>query len=129
MILLTGRQGVTVDGLDIFAVYEAAGEAVARARRGEGPSLIECKTYRYHGHFEGDAVTYRTKEEEAAYHARDPIQSFRHTLVERGIATAEEIDAIDKKAQDSIDLAWEFGESAPYPAPEEALTDVYVKYP
>src|SRR6266702_2832498 len=121
--------GVTVDGLDVFAVYEAASEAIARARRGEGPSLIECKTYRYHGHFEGDAVTYRTKEEEAAYHARDPIQSFRHTLVERGIATAEEIDAIDKKAQDSIDLAWEFGESAPYPAPEEALTDVYVKYP
>ena len=121
--------GVTVDGLDVFAVYEAAGEAVARARRGDGPSLIECKTYRYHGHFEGDTITYRTKEEEEAYHARDPIQSFHRALVERSIATAREMDAIDKKVQDSIDLAWEFGEAAPYPSPEEALTDVYVKYP
>src|SRR5947209_17658302 len=94
-----GMPGVTVDGLDIFAVYEAAGEAIARARRGEGPSLIECKTYRYHGHFEGDTITYRTKEEEAAYHARDPIQSFRDTLVKRGIATDEEIDAMDHKAK------------------------------
>ena len=64
-----------------------------------------------------------------ARHARDPIQSLHHTLVGRGIATAEEMDAVDKKVQDSIDLAWEFGEAAPYPPPEEALTDVYVKYP
>jgi acetoin:2,6-dichlorophenolindophenol oxidoreductase subunit alpha len=120
--------GVTVDGLDIFAVYEAADEAIARARRGEGPSLIECKTYRYHGHFEGDTITYRTKEEVEAYHARDPIQSLRRALVERGIASGEEMDAVDKKVQDSIDLAWEFAEAAPYPAPEETLVDVYVKY-
>jgi pyruvate dehydrogenase E1 component alpha subunit len=121
--------GVAVDGLDVFAVYEAAGEAIARARRGEGPSLVECKTYRYHGHFEGDTITYRTREEEESYHARDAIQSLRRAIVERGIASAEELDAIDKKVQDSIDLAWQFAESAPYPPPEEALTDVYVKYP
>src|SRR5712675_134109 len=66
--------GVTVDGLDVLAVYEAAGEAIARARRGEGPSLIECKTYRYYGHFEGDTITYRTKEELAAFMERDAIQ-------------------------------------------------------
>ncbi len=128
--------GVTVDGLDVFAVgldvfavYEAAGEAIARARRGEGPSLIECKTYRYHGHFEGDTILYRTKEEEDAYHARDPIAALRRSIIDRGIAEEAELNAIDKKVQDSIDLAWEFAEAAPFPAPEEALTDVYVKYP
>lgn len=124
-----GMPGVTVDGLDVFAVYEAAGEAIARARRGEGPSLIECKTYRYHGHFEGDAVLYRTKEEEAAYHARDPITALHRSLIDRGIANDAELHAIDKKVQNSIDLAWQYAEAAPFPAPEEALTDVYVKYP
>ena len=121
--------GVTVDGLDVFAVYEAAGEAIARARRGEGPSLIECKTYRYYGHFEGDAILYRTKEEEESYRARDPITAMRRALVDRGIAEDAELDAIDKKIHDSLDLAWEFGEASPYPTPEDALTDVYVKYP
>ena len=72
---------------------------------------------------------YRTKEEEESYRARDPITAMRRTLVGRGIAQDAELDAIDKKAHDSIDLAWEFGEAAPYPAPEDALTDVYVKYP
>ncbi len=121
--------GVTVDGLDIFAVYEAAGEAITRARRGEGPSLIECKTYRYFGHFEGDTITYRTKEEVDAFRSRDAIQATRNAIEKRSIATAEELNAIDKKVQDSIDLAWQFAESEPYPSPEEALTDVYVKYP
>ncbi len=121
--------GVTVDGLDVFAVYEAADEAIARARRGEGPSLIECKTYRYFGHFEGDTITYRTKEEVDAFRSRDAIQATHNAIVKRGIATAEELGAIDKKVQDSIDLAWQFAESEPYPSPEEALTDVYVKYP
>jgi pyruvate dehydrogenase E1 component alpha subunit len=120
--------GVTVDGLDLFAVYEAAGEAIARARRGEGPSLIECKTYRYHGHFEGDTITYRTKEEEESYRARDPIQRLRRYLLERAIATSEELDAIDRRVQERIDDAWSFAEAAPFPAPEETLTDVYVSY-
>ena len=121
--------GVTVDGLDVIAIYEAAGEAIARARRGEGPSLIECKTYRYYGHFEGDAITYRTKEEEESYRARDAIQSLRNAILKRQVATEAELDAIDAQAQNSIDLAWQYAEAAPYPAPEEALTDVYVKYP
>src|SRR5207249_11032817 len=111
-----GMPGVTVDGLNVFAVYEAAGEAIARARRGEGPSLIECKTYRYYGHFEGDAITYRTKEEVASYRARDPILALRRSLVDRNIATAEELDAIDKRVQERIDDAWQFAEAAPLPA-------------
>ncbi len=120
--------GVTVDGLNVLAVYEAIGEAVARARRGEGPSLIECKTYRYYGHFEGDTITYRTKEELASFMARDPIQALRQSLQDHDMASAEELDAIDKQVQARIDEAWRFAEAAPFPAPEEALTDVYVSY-
>lgn len=123
-----GMPGVTVDGLNVFAVYEAAGEAIARARRGEGPSLIECKTYRYYGHFEGDTITYRTKEEVESYRARDAIQALRQTILSRGIASAEELDAIDQRVSQNIDDAWKFAEAAPLPAPEEALTDVYVSY-
>lgn len=123
-----GMPGVTVDGMDIFAVYEAAGEAIARARRGEGPSLIECKTFRYYGHFEGDAITYRTKEEVDSYRARDAIQALRRSIIQRGIAAAPELDAIDTQVQERIDDAWKFAEAAPLPAPEDALTDVYVKY-
>src|SRR5260221_1163597 len=121
--------GVTVDGLDVLAVHEAAGEAIARARRGSGPSLIERTNCRYYGHFECVTTTYRTQEEVNAYRTRDAIEAIHRSIVERGIATAQELDAIDKKVQDSIDLAWQFAESAPYPSPEEALTDVYVKYP
>ncbi len=121
--------GVTVDGLNIFAVYEAAGEAIARARRGEGPSLIECKTYRYFGHFEGDTITYRSKEEVDSFRSRDAIQSLRRSLVERGIAPGTELDAVDEQVQERIEDAWRFAEAAPLPAPEDALTDVYVSYP
>jgi len=121
--------GVTIDGLNVLAVYEAAGEAIARARRGEGPSLIECKTYRYYGHFEGDAITYRTKEELASFMARDAIQALRQSLQDHDMASAEELDAIDKQVQARIDEAWRFAEAAPFPAPEETLTDVYVSYP
>ncbi len=121
--------GVTVDGLNVLAVYEAAGEAIARARRGEGPSLIECKTYRYYGHFEGDTLTYRTKEELEAFMARDPIKAVRQSLQDRGVVTAEELNAIDQQVQERIDEAWRSAEAAPLPAPEEALTDVYVTYP
>jgi pyruvate dehydrogenase E1 component alpha subunit len=123
-----GMPGVTVDGLNVFAVYEAAGEAIARARRGEGPSLIECKTYRYHGHFEGDTITYRTKEELASYLERDPIQALRQFLQDQGIASAEQLDPIDQQVQEGIDEAWRYAEAAPLPEPEEALTDVYVSY-
>lgn len=123
-----GMPGVTVDGLDVFAIYEAAGEAIARARRGDGPSLIECKTYRYYGHFEGDTITYRTKEEVEAYRARDAIQALRRYLVDHNLATTAEVAIIDQQVRERIDDAWHFAEAAPLPAPEEALTDVYVSY-
>jgi pyruvate dehydrogenase E1 component alpha subunit len=121
--------GVLVDGTDVFAVYEAAGEAVARARRGDGPSLIEARAFRYYGHFQGDPLTYRTPEEEAEYRRRDPIEQFRRRVLERNLLTADELDAIDARAREIVEAAVRFAQESPYPAPEECLTDVYVKYP
>ncbi len=121
--------GVAVDGADVFAVYEAAGEAVARARRGEGPSLVEARAFRYFGHFQGDAIAYRTEEDLAGYQARDPIESFRRRVLERGLASEAELAAIDASAINAVDEAVRFAEQSPYPALEDCLTDVYVSYP
>ncbi len=121
--------GVLVDGSDVFAVYEAAGEAVARARRGDGPTLIEARAFRYYGHFQGDAMTYRTEEEVASYRARDPIAQFRKRVLERGLVSEDELAEIDARVAQAIDEAVRYAEESPYPAPEECLTDVYVSYP
>lgn len=120
--------GVLVDGTDVFAVHEAAGEAIARARRGEGPTLIEARAFRYYGHFQGDPLTYRTPEEEEEYRRRDPIDQFRRRVLERNLLTAAELDAIDARAREIVEAAVRFAQESPYPAPEECLTDVYVKY-
>jgi acetoin:2,6-dichlorophenolindophenol oxidoreductase subunit alpha len=120
--------GVLVDGYDVVAVHEAAAEAVERARRGDGPSLIEAKTWRYFGHFEGDQVTYRTAEQSAAYREHDPLTWFARQAVDRGLLTAEEVERRDRAAEAAVDEAIEFADRSPLPAPEEALTDVYVSY-
>jgi pyruvate dehydrogenase E1 component alpha subunit len=120
--------GLVVDGLDLFAVYEAAGEAIARARRGEGPTLIEAKTYRYYGHFQGDTITYRTEEEVLRYRERDPIAGAKKYVKEHGLATEAELDAIDARIVADLDAAWDAAKAAPFPKPEEALDDVYVSY-
>jgi TPP-dependent pyruvate/acetoin dehydrogenase alpha subunit len=120
--------GVLVDGYDVVAVHEAAAEAVERARRGDGPSLIEAKTWRYFGHFEGDQVTYRTAEQSAAYREHDPLTWFARQAVDRGLLTAEEVEQRDTAAEAAVDEAIEFADRSPLPAPEEALTDVYVSY-
>ena len=120
--------GVVVDGLDVFAVYEAATEAIARARRGDGPSLLEAKTYRFYGHFQGDQVTYRTTDELELYKQRDPIAALRKAIIDRGIASVDELDAIDTRVTQQLDDAWVDAKAAPFPEPEEALTDVYVTY-
>jgi TPP-dependent pyruvate/acetoin dehydrogenase alpha subunit len=121
--------GFSVDGTDLFAVYEAAGEAIARARRGEGPTLIECKAFRYYGHFQGDNLSYFSPEEIARNKANDPIEKFKKRILERGLVSAKELVDIDARAKKTLDEAVEFAEQAPYPAPEECLTDVYVSYP
>jgi pyruvate dehydrogenase E1 component alpha subunit len=121
--------GLQVDGMDVFAVYEAAGEAVRRARNGEGPTLLELKTYRYHGHFHADVPEkYRSREEEAEYHARDAIRSFeKRVLAERSMTEAE-LKAIRDSVEKEIQGAVEFALSSPMPPLEELYEDVYVSY-
>jgi 2-oxoisovalerate dehydrogenase E1 component alpha subunit len=120
--------GVLLDGYDVLAVYEAVGEAVGRARRGEGPSLLEARTWRYFGHFEGDQLTYRTAEQSAAYREHDPLTFFASQAVERGLLTREDVEQADRRAMSTMDAAVAFGEASPHPKPEDALTDVYVTY-
>ena len=122
--------GVTVDGQDVFAVWEAAVAAAGRARKGEGPSLIECMTYRYYGHHQGDdPLRYRTREEEQAARARDCIQRFRKQMVDQGALRTEEMDTIDARNCKKIDEAVAFAEASPLPQPADLFTDVYVPEP
>ena len=121
--------GVTVDGNDIFAVHEAAGEAIARARVGQGPTLLECKTYRFNGHFEGDAQTYKVPEENEKYRTTlDPIKLFRENVLARNAVAENELQVVDERVQSAIDAAVAFAEDSPFPQAQETFTDVYVNY-
>ena len=120
--------GVTVDGQDVIAVWEVAATAVERARAGQGPSLIECMTYRYYGHHQGDdAHRYRTKEEEAAARGRDCIRRFREQLLEQGTVNQDALDAIDASNRKKIDEAVAFAEASPLPQHADLFTNVYVE--
>ena len=122
--------GIHVDGMDVFAVYDAAAQAVARARAGDGPTLLECLTYRYYGHTVFDnPLAYRTKEEEEHWRGRDPIKRFRETVIPQGDITAEELDQIDREAKDLMEEAIKFADGSPLPEPLELYDDVYVSYP
>ncbi len=116
-----GIPGVTVDGNRVDEVYAAAEEAVARARAGLGPTLLECKTYRIRGHFEGDDAFYRTKEEVAEARQRDPIEYWKGKLIAEGAISEEDFAAMDGKADAEVADAAAFAEASPFPAPEEAL--------
>lgn len=119
--------GVTVDGQDAIAVWEAVMTAVERARHGEGPSLIECMTYRYYGHHQGDdTARYRAREEEQAARERDCILRFREQMLDQNLLTAAELDAIESANRKKIDEAVVFAESSPLPQPADLFTDVYV---
>jgi pyruvate dehydrogenase E1 component alpha subunit len=126
-----GMPGVVVDGMDVVAVYEAAGEAIARARRGEGPSLIECKTYRFYDHVgkRGMGVPYRTDEEVAEWRRRDPVELFEKRLAEEGILSPEEAKAVHDRVMAEIEEAIAFAEASPLPDPADVLTDVYTPVP
>jgi len=121
-----GFPGVLVDGMDVMAVYEAAGEAIARARRGEGPSLIECLCYRYRGHFEGDPQVYKPEGEEEEWRKKDPIPRFRAQLIEQGVLTEEEARKIDEEIAAAVAQAEKFARESPWPEPEEALQHVFL---
>ncbi len=121
-----GMVGVQLDGNDVVAIAAAAGEAVARARAGAGPTLLECNTYRTRPHSEGMGdYTYRTREEVAAWRERCPIKRYRTVLVEGGAASAAELDAIDAQVQAAVASAGEMAEKAPWPEGREATTHVF----
>jgi pyruvate dehydrogenase E1 component alpha subunit len=117
--------GVTVDGNDVLAVYEATQTAVARARAGGGPTLVEGKTYRQRGHYEGDPMVYRSKAEMDAWKGRDPVSGFRARLLADGRVTEADVAAIEQGVQHALDAAVVFAASSPKPAPETALAGVY----
>ena len=114
-----GIPGRVVDGMDVLAVHGAAETAVARARAGEGPTLLECKTYRFVGHSRSDARGYRSREEEAAWWARDPLVRLRALIPAPGAAE------IDESVEAELDDAVEFARASPDPDPAEVLGDVY----
>lgn len=122
-----GIPAVTIDGQDVLAVYEAAKTAIERARRGEGPSLLHCKTYRYYGHFEGDPMVYRSKEEMEEWRRRDPIMIFKEKLIKTFNFKEEKLHAIEEKAKREIEEAFKFAEASPYPEPKEAYVDIFVE--
>jgi pyruvate dehydrogenase E1 component alpha subunit len=122
-----GMPGITVDGTDFFAVYEAAGEVIKRAREGGGPTLLECKMIRFFGHFEGDAQTYKAPtENEENRKNRDCIKIFRANLVKENVVSDDELNAIDTAVLTLIDEAVAEAIAAPFPQPSELTTDVYV---
>jgi len=117
-----GFPGISIDGNDILAVYEAAQTAIARARAGEGPTLLECKTYRWYGHSEIDPAKYRMKEEVEAWKKRDPVAAFEKLLIEKKLLTEAAKKDIATRTTAEIDEAVEFAEQSPYPDASE-LTD------
>nr|WP_174614562.1 thiamine pyrophosphate-dependent dehydrogenase E1 component subunit alpha [Virgibacillus ihumii] len=120
-----GIPGVVADGNDIVDMMNKSNEAIERARGGEGPTLIEAKTYRWKGHSKSDAKKYRTREEEKEWKAKDPIKRFKNVLVEAGILTEEQAEEIRKDAKQEIEEAVEFAQNSPMPTEDDLLTDVY----
>jgi len=120
-----GFPGVTIDGNDLVATYETSQEAIRRARRGDGPTLIEMKTYRWYGHSEIDPANYRTQEELEAWKRKDPVPRFEKLLLERGIIDEGYKKTTLQRIEREIEDAIEFAEKSPHPDPSEILEDVY----
>ncbi len=122
-----GMPGVIVDGMDAVAVFEAAGVAIQRARDGGGPTLLECKTYRFYDHVgvRGMGLNYRSDDEVAEWKRRDPITLLEGRLAEQGILAEVEAKAVHEEVAAEIEAAVEFAENSPYPEPEALLEDVY----
>jgi len=120
-----GFEGVSINGNDVLAVYQSTLGAIARARSGEGPTLIECKTYRWHGHSEHDKAFYRSDEELAMWKSRDPIPTFTTYLQSRGVLDDAKLKEIEARVTQTIDDAVEYAANAPDPVVEDAVTDLY----
>jgi len=117
--------GVIVDGMDVVAVYETITAAVSRARAGDGPTLVEAKTYRFLGHYIGDPLNYRAAEEAAEWRKRDPILLFEHRLAESGILDEDAARAVEAEIRQEVEDAVVFARESPLPSPESAFEDVY----
>jgi pyruvate dehydrogenase E1 component alpha subunit len=120
--------GCMVDGNDVLAVYEAMKEAIDRARKGGGPTLIECKTYRFRGHYEGEAdrtYFYRSKEEAQQWMEKCPIKRFQKVLLDNKILDEKGLDLIEEEIQQRVEKAVEFAQNCPWPEPQDALKDLY----
>src|SRR5262249_55158979 len=120
-----GIPGVTVDGMDLFAVNAKAREFVERARRGEGPAYLVCTTYRYHGHHAGDPLNYREREEVEPWRQQDPIERVKRAAVERGALTHAEITELEQQIAAEIEAAVEFAKNSPDPTADQLMTDIY----
>jgi len=116
-----------VDAMSCEAVHLAVEKAAERARKGDGPTLLEFRTYRYKGHSMSDPAKYRTKEELEEYKAQDPIEQVRATILANKFASEADLEAIDKQIKEVVEASVKFAEESPYPAPEEAFKDVYVQ--
>jgi pyruvate dehydrogenase E1 component alpha subunit len=116
-----------VDGMDPVAVHNAMDEAVQRARRGDGPTFLEARTYRYKGHSMSDPAKYRTKEEVETYKAKDPIEIVRTTIEKKKYANQAWFDKINDKVKDIVDESVRFSEESPWPDASELYTDVYLQ--
>ena len=116
-----------VDGMNVEAVHEAVAEAADRARRGDGPTLLEMRTYRYKGHSMSDPQKYRTKEEVEEYKQRDPMEQVLATIKENNILTEEEIEEIVKGVKQKVTDAVKFAEESPWPDGQDAFKDVYIQ--
>ena len=124
-----GMPGVTVDGTDFFAVYEAAGEIISRARDGGGPSLLECNMIRFYGHFEGDAQTYRgSGEVEEIRKNRDCLKKFVQQVTQTDALNKSDLDGIDQEISILINEAFDEAQKAPRPTETDLLSDVYINY-
>jgi pyruvate dehydrogenase E1 component alpha subunit len=117
----------TIDGMSAEAVHEGVDRAVKRARAGEGPTLLEIKTYRYRGHSMSDPAKYRTKEEVEDYKEKDPINQVLKTIQKNKWATEQEIEAINEKVKQQVDHCVDFAEESPWPSDDELLKDVYTQ--
>jgi pyruvate dehydrogenase E1 component alpha subunit len=117
----------SVDGMSVVDVHHAVAEAADRARKGDGPTLLEFRTYRYKGHSMSDPAKYRTKEEVESYKMRDPIEQVRKLILDGKVATEKELQAIDAQVKEKVAESVKFAEESAYPDPSEAYKDVYAQ--
>ncbi len=126
--LAYNMKSVIIDGNDVIKVYETSLEAVKKAREGGGPTFIECKTYRWRGHWEGDPQPYRTQDEVEEWKLKCPLIRFRKYLIENKVERKQDLERVDKEIEDELQKAIEFARISPFPDPREALEDVYTVY-